>query len=937
MINTKKLVLPSAISCIVAGAAMPGFAQEASEQQAGMLEEVVVTGIRRGLMDSIAMKRDSSSVVEAISAEDIGKLPGTSIADSLSRLPGVTTQRIGGRPSVVSIRGLGPDFAAATLNGREQVSTNDNRAVEFDQYPQELLTAVQVYKTPNATITNQGLAGTVNMDTISPLKHGERTISVNVRGEFNDTDLDSPAADDDGHRVTFSYIDQFADDTLGIAFGVTDMSNPVQEERFNAWGFPTVGDNAQGPAESGDAIIGGAKPFNLSSLRDRTSYLTVVEWEPNDRFKTTFDGFYSEFNQLDSLKGIELPLAWGKNQLEGPLDTLGEDLTRSGADLVTSGTFNNVEPVIRNDRDEQEADIISVGSNTTFQITDSWSVTADLSYSKADRESFSLETYATATGRGSGDGVGIPVGFTMTSKGAVFDIDADFSDPNLVKLGGAQDWGNNFSDGTGPADVQDGFINNPEIEDEITAIDLSTQKALDNNWFSNATFGVKWQNREKERENRGSFLRLKDFLDEDGNPQGVDIPPEFLSSPTSLSFGLGDMVSFNGKALFDAGFFDEFDAAEVETDRTSESWVVEEDEVTTYFMLDVDTELLNMPLTGNVGVQWVYTDQESSGRAAVPAGDGRVDSVPVSGGDSYSEYLPSLNLKLEPFPGHQINANFAQSLSRARMDDLKASANVSFNENLAGSTDPNNTPFSADSGNPELRPTEVTQYDIGYAYFFGESNYVSANLFWKDITEFVDTGEFARDFSGFPVPPSVDPDEVVQFIGSSTQPRNAEGGDLWGWELSGNLTGDLITEYLRDFGLTFGAAFVDSDVENANGEEQDLLGSSRYVFNTELYYTRAGFEGRVSYRYRSSFLGEVSGLSLAREQRNVQSEGIVDAQINYSLDGVGPAYLDGLTLSAQVTNLTNEPTKTVQDGSNKLVIDHKEFGRNFLVGFDYKF
>ena len=158
MINTRKLVLPSAISCIVASVAMPSFAQEATGEQAGTLEEIVVKGIRRGLMDSVAVKRDSSSVVEAISAEDIGKLPGTSIADSLSRLPGVTTQRISGRPSVVSIRGLGPDFTATTLNGREQVSTNDNRGIEFDQYPQELLTAVQVYKTPNATMTTQGLA-----------------------------------------------------------------------------------------------------------------------------------------------------------------------------------------------------------------------------------------------------------------------------------------------------------------------------------------------------------------------------------------------------------------------------------------------------------------------------------------------------------------------------------------------------------------------------------------------------------------------------------------------------------------------------------------------------------------------------------------------------------------------------------------------------------
>lgn len=925
MINAKKLVLPSAISCIVAGMAMPGFAQEATEEQAGTLEEIVVTGIRRGLMDSIAMKRDSSSVIEAISAEDIGKLPGTSIADSLSRLPGVTTQRISGRPSVVSIRGLGPNLTATTLNGRAQVSTNDNRAVEFDQYPQQLLKAVQVYKTPNATLTNQGLAGTVNMDTISPLEHGERTISVNVRGEYNDTDLDTPSADDDGHRGTLTYIDQYFDDTVGFAFGVTDMSNPIQEERFNAWGFPSTAD--------GDKVIGGAKPFILNSLRDRTSYLTVVEWEPNDRFKTTFDGFYSEFNQLDSLKGIELPLAWGKNQLvdtqvnEGPFGAFE-------GGLVQSGTFNNVEPVIRNDRDEQEADLISVGSNTRFQITDSWSVAADLSYSRAERESFSLETYSTATGRGIGDGNGIPVGFNMTSKGAVFSFPdtIDFSDPDLVKLGGAQDWGNDFSDGEGPADVQDGFINNPDIEDEITAIDLSTNKLLDNNWISDVTFGVKWQNREKSRDDTGYFLRLKDFLDQEGNPQGVDIPSEFLGDPTTLPFGLGQMVSFNGKALLDAGFYDRFDAADVDSSRTTASWEVEEDVVTGYAMLNVDTALANMPLTGNVGLQWVYTDQESSGGAAVPTGDGKVDTVPVEEGETYVEYLPSLNLKLEPIPGHQINFNFAQTISRARMDDLKASGSVNFDSTRAGSTDIFNAPFSSNSGNPDLRPTEVTQYDLGYSFYFGESNYVSVATFFKDISNLVTNDEFVADFSDFPVPPPTDPDDVASFQGLDSQPTNAGSGNLWGWEVSGNLTGDLLTDYLKDFGLTFSAALVDVDEDDLQ-----LIGTSRYVYNSELYYTRSGFEARISYRYRSSFLGEVSGLSLARETRNIMSEEIVDAQINYSLEGIGPDYLDGLTLSAQVTNLFNEPTETVQDGSSRLVRDHKTFGRNFLVGASYKF
>ena len=118
--------------CLVA--ALPVQLKAAEEP----LEEVTVTGIRASIQSAIEVKRESGDIVEAISAEDIGKLPDPSIAESLTRLPGVTAQRSDGRTSDISIRGFGPDFNGTLMNGREQVSTGDNRAIQFDQYPAEL-------------------------------------------------------------------------------------------------------------------------------------------------------------------------------------------------------------------------------------------------------------------------------------------------------------------------------------------------------------------------------------------------------------------------------------------------------------------------------------------------------------------------------------------------------------------------------------------------------------------------------------------------------------------------------------------------------------------------------------------------------------------------------------------------------------------------------
>lgn len=153
-------LLAGAVSSVALLAAMSGtaHAQAASTTEASDkdVETIVVVGIRRGIENSINAKKTLGVIAEVVSAEDIGKLPDVSIAESLARLPGVAAQRIDGRASQLSVRGLGPDYTTTLLNGREQVSVGDNRGVEFDQYPSELLGGAAVYKTPTATLLAQG-------------------------------------------------------------------------------------------------------------------------------------------------------------------------------------------------------------------------------------------------------------------------------------------------------------------------------------------------------------------------------------------------------------------------------------------------------------------------------------------------------------------------------------------------------------------------------------------------------------------------------------------------------------------------------------------------------------------------------------------------------------------------------------------------------------
>jgi len=209
----------------------------AADTSEGALEEITVTGIRASIASAISMKEQSNNIIETISAEDLGKLPDLSIADSLARLPGLAAQRTDGRSNFISIRGFAADFSGTTLSGREQASSGENRGVEFDQYPSELINSVEVYKTPDASLIGQGLAGTVNLNTIKPLSSSGFQMAFNARGERGSYEDLNPGQGTGrtGSRLSFSVVDQFLDHTLGVAFGVARLDSPIQEKQYQAW------------------------------------------------------------------------------------------------------------------------------------------------------------------------------------------------------------------------------------------------------------------------------------------------------------------------------------------------------------------------------------------------------------------------------------------------------------------------------------------------------------------------------------------------------------------------------------------------------------------------------------------------------------------------------------------------------------------------------
>ncbi|MFN3667845.1 MAG: TonB-dependent receptor [Brevundimonas sp.] len=914
----------------MAGAAS---AQNAPQEDVAEIDEIVVTGIRSSIESSIASKRDNDSIVEVVTAEDIGKLPDVSIAESLARLPGLTAQRLDGRGQVISIRGLSPDFTTALLNGREQVSAGDNRGVEFDQYPSELLGSVLVYKTPDGSLIGQGLAGTADLRTIRPLEYGRQAIALNARYEWNDYGALNSGTEDTGQRLSVSYIDQFMDGRLGVVLGYAHMSTPYQAERFNAWGYPNSG-------PGGSLLIGGAKPYVQSSELVRDGYMATVEFRPHDRWHSTFDAFYSEFDNTQILRGVEFPLAWGgsSESVAGACLASGNTQTatcrpgpslRPGATvedgMVVAGVFDNVKGIVRNDGNRRTAELTSVGWNNVFAIDDNWTASLDLSYSKADRTDTVLETNA-GTGRNV-TGALDSLTFRTTPQGTTFSSLLDYSDPTVILLTSAQGWGG----GVYPSGVeggQDGFINSPSVVDDLRSIRGEMAGDINAGPFNRVTFGINVTNREKELTLERYYLTLTANRNDPLHNTSVPVPSQFLLEPTQLDFlGIGPVISYDPFALVESGIYTLL--APQDDNLLAFGWSVEEQVTTSYIKADVDTEVAGMVVTGNVGLQLVHTVQSSDGRAA--AGNPAAP-VPVSGGDRYNEVLPSLNLNFQVRDDLHVRLGLAREMARPRMDQMRASVNVDFNQGRVTSTDVNESPWGGSGGNPELRPWIANAADVSIEKYFGRRGYVSLALFYKDLESYIYDQQTLTDFSGYPYEGTIAP---VLRQGFLSKPQNGEGGVIQGVEFAVSVPFDLVWEPLEGFGATFSASYTDSNIiQNPGSPSTPLPGLSETVGNLTVYYERNGFQARISNRYRSEFLGELSGVGTDRIQRMVDAESVVDAQIGYEFQA-GP--LEGLSVLAQVNNLTDEQFKTFENDDSRRVIDYQQYGRTFLLGVNYRY
>ncbi|QJR82530.1 TonB-dependent receptor [Alteromonas pelagimontana] len=990
----------------------PLFAQESEQKPSKVqgaeedtIEKIEVRGYSTSLIQSLNQKRYSDTVSEQISADDLGGLPDVSMADALTRLPGISAVRTGGQAAEINIRGLAGDFVFSTLNGREQVSTSGSRAIEFDQYPSELISSAAVYKSPKASLIEGGVAGTVELQTASPLANEQtHTFNVNVRGMFNDRADEIPDAEEYGHRLSLSYQGKFLEDTLGVSMGYARLLQPSVSTQFVglAYNGEVDVDGVEGDVENigsdcpqCELISEGFEMQHRGGKETRNGYIAAIEWAPLDNFRLKADAFVSRFESETFARGLRVKFGGVNASITNPVivnnSVVGGTFTR------TDNSFTRVEMV--NDDNHDTDQVESYGINANWQITENLAAQFDVSLSKAQSDFRNGLLWGLVSEDASAaspafdenvqisyllNGQNLPdIGFSQ------FDAFADTSRIMMSKYG----------------------IYPYENKDELDAYRADFQYYLDLPLLSSMEFGYRYSDREY-RNDRSIF--------EFGNDGGFSVSQPPLPLDESLVETVdwsGDFsyfpsyLSVNQDAALAAWFPDGapqpvqtwgVGAAGVINGGTgpASEWTVQESGTVfetvnaAYLMANIDTQIGDIPVSGNVGIRYVRSKQRSTTlqRATKLVTDPDTGTTvemsdPLAGAQNivdeaglinnfyrptilaheFTDVLPSINLNFKLTDNTQLRVAAAKVMGRAPINRFAANSSTSVETVTATmNRDSNEITLSQPTAkvngsarnSPYLDPFYATQYDVSYEYYFEETEgAIIVAAFYKNIESFIENiaiEPYDFEGNGFTIPEAVEVPVYLEAEFSGQEP-----------ELARDENGDPL--------------FISVPTENGLYETAINNAEGGYIRGVEVAYTQiysmlpgalAGLGISASYSYTESeiqrtlsdgvFSSRLPGLSenvatltlfwdyegfetrvSGRYRDAFVSEQVAvnDQTVNFDAELVidyQASYNinDNLSVLFQVNNLTDEPTKSYFT-SPEQTGTIQFFGTQYFLGMTY--
>lgn len=872
-LRTTTLLTSSAATLFLMGLMPQANAQEAAEQ-----EEVIITGIRGSLKAAIDIKRDSAAVVDAISAEDIGKFPDKNVAESLQRVPGVTINRgFTGEGNEVSIRGTNPELTSVLLNGQYVSSTgwfrqtNARRSFNMDLMPSEMVKKVEVYKSPTASIDEGGVGGTVIVETRKPLELDANTVFGSIEGQTN-----TLASGETGGGATAMYSWKNEAQTFGILGAVSTLKSLGRANKAeNYW-------------EDGWAGAGIAE-FNQDRKRD--AYDITAQIAPSDELTITGHFFETHIDAANTNQNFLVV------QLNDATSTPPHYTSHSGH-LTPNGayTIGNIDANFGafDDANSREADVKS----------DTFTLSADYK-----GEGFTVSGVIGTTKADGGDGGNMETTWGIqninqtNNPGVSADINMDSSLTTMqYKLNGLS-----ASDATWQRAVPGFFdFQTSNVHDDEDYAQVDTKFDVDFGVMNKIEAGIKYRthnfdtNRTTNSYNGTAFYNAAEFAAETAAGGPLDWS---LINAANLSDYQDGVITHSGEGLVGGSptKIARLDVSKARKEFTSHMTPAVENKAL-YFGLQEDITALytqadveGQSFSGNFGLRLVKTDVTGT-RYTAKALQGLDNSKEDIDG-SYTDFLPSTNWKLDL--SDTVIARFSASkvLSRPGYTSMNPALAYDF------------TTKKASSGDPTLDPYRATQIDMGLEWYFADSAIASASVFTKDIGSFltnVKTTEAITDSHG-------------TFNYEVTKPSQGSGGKIQGIEI----------QYQQTFG-NFGAianyTYVDSSGKDASGKKVALAGTSRNSYNLTGYYEQDLFSIRLAYTNRSEFLAE--GLGIGGSETYAGQEFLDATATVHATENIDVSF-DAQNVLGEVTT-TSIPNVGVGATGNTLRVSNDNGTRYYL-------
>ncbi|MBJ7437456.1 MAG: TonB-dependent receptor [Sphingopyxis sp.] len=947
-------------------AAVPAWAQEAPAESAASAvdggDEILVTGTRATQRSSIEFKRAADVVVDGLVSDEIGATPDNSVGDTLERIVGVSADRFKGNANELSVRGLGPTLSFSTFNGREVSTAGPDRSVAFQQFPSELVNGVLVYKTQRADFLEGGVGGIIELKSMKPLDYGKRRIQFEVRGDFQPQDNDVYQHDGLGYRANISYTDQFSTGIgdIGISIGYQRQDTTAPEDYYNANAtfqlcntsannsFLLTGTTAaQTGAGANQNCVNTAAPRSVGtppvlvgetrgpayfanssrSFRTQTTsevrdgLIGAIQWRPSSDFEISIDGQYSKRASLEDrnvlqitegLRGVQ-PLVIGD----------GSNGYSPGALMSYRGNSNLENQLETRQRNEEYLG----GGLSLIWSPDRWNIAIDASYSNSHRTETQKQTRMRSTRR---------VGYTLTYVEddvvpvVVFD-NFDITDHSLF-----------LATANNAVYARNRFVT--DRQDRIWAGRLDIDRELDG-FITGVKFGGRVSDHHRTNDNArnndlntipGTAAQVTALITQAN--QNCRVPFTTTSYMKGMGTNVTKWASFDNDCLFRT-FAGSDDTLPTPADGRDPSDIdVTERIYAAYAMANFESDLGQVPFSGNIGLRWVKTDITSVGfrqpyRIVIDTpGDSYTVGVDPTGQlqtntlkGSYDYFLPSANIAFDLSQQVKLRLAAYRALARSGIESFGAGVNL----NPSTGTGVGNIIFNATTGNPNLKPLRAWNVDASLELYASKDTLVSVAGYykWAKGTVIGRSEPVPTDITVTTIRDGGAPVTETFTINPVGPANDLETRHLYGVEATASHAFTWLPDPLDGLGVqgSVNRAFANFEYPDTSPiaafvDPANLVGLSKWTASGSVWFEKWGLSLRANLRYRSGYYKPNGGTN-----REIRGGTYLNLSAQYDLT-------KNVQVKLQALNITNTQDIMYKGGYDSIA-EVSRSGPQYFFGF----